>query len=155
MNKVWVLLICVLIPLAVGWISSLFTMNSVNTWYKTIHKPAFNPPDWVFGPVWTILFILMGVALYLVWTHPESVSWKWGIVIFGVQLFLNFLWTTLFFGIHSPLLAMIDIVLLWLAILVNIILFWQINPLSAYLLIPYILWVSFASVLNLFIVILN
>jgi len=155
MNKVLVFIVCVLIPLAVGWISSFFTRSSVSDWYITINKASFNPPGWVFGPTWTVLYILMGISLYLVWTNQRSSWFKWGIAIFAVQLVLNFLWSIFFFGMQAPLLAFIDIVLLWLAILANIIIFWQINPISAYLLIPYILWVTFASVLNIFIVILN
>ncbi|MFA6460641.1 MAG: TspO/MBR family protein [Candidatus Woesearchaeota archaeon] len=155
MNKIWVFLICVLIPLAIGWISSAFTRSSVSTWYTEINKASFNPPGWVFGPAWTILYVLMGISLYLVWTTSGSSLWKWGIGIFIVQLILNFLWSIFFFGMHAPILAFMDIILLWIAILANIILFWQINPTAAYLLIPYILWVSFASVLNLFIVLLN
>ena len=155
MNKTLLLIICIIIPLAVGGISSLFTFSSVNDWYLGINKPSFNPPNWIFGPVWNTLFVLMGISLYLAWTTTGSPLWKLGIIIFGAQLALNFLWSMLFFGLHSPLLAFIDIVLLWIAILANIILFWQINPYSAYLLIPYLLWVSFASVLNLFIVLLN
>jgi len=155
MNKILVFLICVLIPLAIGWISSTFTMGSVDSWYKTINKASFNPPGWVFGPAWTILYILMGISLYLVWTTSGSSLWKGGIGIFIVQLVLNFLWSIFFFGMHAPLLAFIDILLLWITILANILLFWQINPTAAYLLVPYILWVSFASVLNLFIVLLN
>lgn len=155
MNKVWVFIVCVLIPLATGWISSAFTRSSVNTWYAEINKASFNPPGWVFGPAWTILYLLMGISLYLVWITSGSSLWKWGIGIFVAQLVLNFLWSIFFFGMHAPLLAFVDIILLWIAILANIILFWQINPTAAYLLIPYILWVSFASVLNLFVVILN
>ncbi len=150
------LIVAVLICLLAGAVGSIFTAKSVSTWYAGLNKPSFNPPSWVFGPVWTFLYILMGVSLYLVWSKGLGTGGvKAAMVIFGVQLLLNILWSLLFFGLQNPLLALIEIVLLWVMILVNILYFYKISPLSAYLLVPYILWVSFAAVLNFFLFRLN
>lgn len=148
--------IALVMCLGAGFIGSFATRQSVATWYMSINKPVINPPNWVFGPVWTTLFILMGIALYLVWHkgffHPGV---KIAFILFVVQLVLNILWSVFFFGLRSPVLGFIDIIILWLAILFTIILFFRVSPTAAYLLIPYILWVSFASVLNGWIMILN
>jgi benzodiazapine receptor len=152
--KNWIrLLISVLISSSAGFIGGFFTSSSVSTWYVDLAKPSFNPPSWVFGPVWTLLYVLMGVALYLVWINKKKN--KIAFTLFGVQLFLNALWSILFFGLRSPLLAFVEIILLWFAILYMILIFYKINKNSAYLLIPYILWVSFAAVLNFFLFYLN
>jgi benzodiazapine receptor len=122
----------------------------------TLDKPAFNPPNWLFGPVWITLYTLMGIALYLAWKNGLNKAENRGILyIFIAQLILNTLWTILFFGLKSPLAGLIEIVILWIAILLTIIKFYGLSPLSAYLLIPYILWVSFAAVLNFFLWKLN
>lgn len=140
----------------VAIIGSIITLPAIDTWYPTLTKPFFNPPNWIFGPVWTILFLLMGISFYLIWTRsPEKNAAKKAMTFFLMQLVLNFLWSLFFFGLHSPLLAFIDIILLLIAILITIKHFIIVSRLSAYLLFPYILWVSFAAVLNLFIVILN
>lgn len=142
--------------LGAGFIGSLATNKSVNTWYMTINKPAINPPNWVFGPVWTTLFILMGIALYLVWRKGFAHSGvKIAFTIFIGQLVLNILWSVFFFGLHSPLLGFIDIIILWFAILLTIILFLRVSQPAGFLLIPYILWVSFAAILNGWIMFLN
>ncbi|MBW2996610.1 tryptophan-rich sensory protein [Candidatus Woesearchaeota archaeon] len=154
MRKIWKLLISILIPFIASAIGSLFTASSVSTWYADLVKPSFNPPGWIFGPVWTLLYLLMGIALYLVWVEKakdkETAYW-----LFGVQLFFNALWSVLFFGLRNPLLAFIEIIILWISILITIIYFCRINKASAYLMIPYILWVSFAAVLNFSLMILN
>ncbi len=152
MKNIWKLIISILLPFLVSVIGGLFTVSSVSTWYVTLIKPSFNPPNWIFGPVWTILYLMMGISLYLVWIKKYDKS---AFILFGIQLVLNALWSILFFGIKSPLYAFIEIIFLWVAILLTIIYFYKINKTSAYLLIPYILWVSFASVLNLAILILN
>ena len=152
MKKIWKLLISLVIPFLASAIGGLFTASSVSTWYLTLIKPSFNPPSWVFGPVWTILYLLMGISLYLVWIKKFD---KNAFTFFGIQLVLNALWSILFFGLKSPLFAFIEIVLLWIAILITVIYFYRINKISAYLLIPYILWVSFAAILNFAIFILN
>ncbi|MGQ9664065.1 MAG: TspO/MBR family protein [bacterium] len=148
--------VSLLLCLGAGFIGSFATNKSVGTWYMTINKPVINPPNWIFGPVWTTLFILMGIAFYLVWhkgfTYPGV---KIAIIVFIVQLILNILWSVLFFGLRSPRLGFINILILWLAILFTIILFFRVSQTAGYLLIPYILWVSFASVLNGWIMFLN
>ncbi len=150
------LIICITIPLIIGFLGSIFTTNSVKTWYKTIKKPIFNPPNWIFGPVWTALFILMGISLYLIVSYGFGYSGvKLALIVFAIQLVLNLFWSILFFGLHKPLFALIEIFILWIAILVNIIICFEISPISAYLLIPYLLWVTFASILNFSIVLLN
>jgi len=152
MNKIWKLIISIIFPFLASAIGGFFTTNSVSTWYVTLIKPPFNPPSWVFGPVWGILYLLMGISLYLVWIKKFD---KKAFTFFGIQLFLNALWSILFFGLKNPLFSFIEIIILWIAILMTIIYFYRINKNSAYLLIPYILWVTFASVLNFSIFILN
>uniref|UniRef100_Q3AU89 CrtK protein n=1 Tax=Chlorobium chlorochromatii (strain CaD3) TaxID=340177 RepID=Q3AU89_CHLCH len=129
---------------------SLFTPQQNSEWYyQILQKPAWNPPDWLFGPAWALFFLLMGFALYQVLEKgANKPALRPALVAFGIQLVLNFCWSALFFGLHSPLFALVDIVLLWLAILFTIIKFKPISPLASNLLIPYILWVSFASVLT-------
>jgi tryptophan-rich sensory protein len=156
LKKTIMFIISIAIPLLAGFIGSIATSGSVSSWYQTINKPSFNPPDWVFGPVWTTLFILMGISLYIVWSKGlKKKGVKKALGVFGVQLGLNILWSFLFFGLKSPLYALIEIVILWAAILYTIILFHKISKKAAYLLIPYILWVSFAFVLNLAIFLVN
>lgn len=135
---------------------SLFTVSSVSTWYQTLVRPALNPPSWVFGPVWIALYFLMGIALYLVWQKGlKRKEVKVAMAVFGVQLVLNSVWSIVFFGMQNPGLAFVDIILLWISILLSIILFYKISKPASYLLIPYILWVSFASYLNYAIWIIN
>jgi len=152
----WKLVASIVICQLAGIIGSFFTVSSVNTWYVELAKPSFNPPSWVFSPVWITLFVLMGISLYLVWDKGiKSKQSKIAITIFGVQLALNTLWSILFFGLKSPLSAFVEIVFLWIAILLTIIYFYKISKPAAYLLIPYILWVSFAAVLNFSLFYLN
>jgi tryptophan-rich sensory protein len=147
------LIVSIAIPLIAAGIGSFFTSSKIPAWYAALQKPAFNPPNWIFGPVWTILFIMMGIALYLVWTSGKAnTAALW---IFGIQLGLNVLWSILFFGMQSPLWAFVDIIALWLAILATIISFYSVSATASYLLIPYILWVSFATILNWKIMVLN
>lgn len=150
MNKFLKLFLAIIICEGAGLIGSIFTFNSVNTWYMTLNKPFFNPPPWIFGPVWTILYLLMGVSLYLAW-GTKKISLKW----FWIQLVLNSLWSILFFGLKNPTLALLGIVLLWVAIFMTIKSFWKHNRTASLLLLPYLFWVTFASVLNLAIVLLN
>jgi tryptophan-rich sensory protein len=132
-----------------GFIGSLFTTPSIPSWYAGINKPSFNPPNWVFAPVWTTLYLLMGISLYLVLrTGLNDKNVKMALAVFIFQLVLNSLWSFLFFGLHSPFTAFIEIIFLWIAILTSIILFFRISWVAGVLLIPYILWVSFASFLN-------
>jgi len=144
----------IVVCLLAGAIGSIFTMPAIAGWYSTLNKPAWTPPNWAFGPVWTTLYILMGISLYLIWnTRVRGVKTAMG--IFAAQLVLNVLWSFLFFGLQSPLLGMIGIVALWIAILATIIVFYRINRPAAYLLLPYIIWVTIASALNYSVLILN
>lgn len=136
--------------LGAGIIGSFFTVSSIPNWYATLNKPLFSPPNWIFGPVWTILYILMGISLYLIWQKKKKVP-----LIFWIQLILNLVWSIIFFGYKNSILALIDIVVLWFAIALTIKAFNKINKLAAKLLVPYFFWVSFATILNLAIVLLN
>jgi tryptophan-rich sensory protein len=173
------LIISILICEFAGIIGSIFTAPAIQSWYYFLNKPFFSPPNWIFAPVWTILFLLMGVSLYLVWLkdfninipadsvekkvwnpiskkllfgswREENVAW-----LFVFQLALNILWSVIFFGLKLPGFAFVEILMLWFAILYTIINFYRISKPAAYLLIPYILWVSFATFLNLSIWLIN
>jgi tryptophan-rich sensory protein len=150
------LIVAVSLSLLAGIIGSFFTFNSIQEWYQFLEKPALNPPNWVFGPVWTSLYILMGVALFLVWKKGwKDKKVKIAINIFLIQLVLNALWSILFFGLQNPLLAFMEIVILWILIVVTMEKFYQISKPAMGLLIPYLLWVSFAGYLNASIWLLN
>ncbi len=150
------LLISIAIPLLVGFVGSLFTTPSIPTWYAELVKPAFSPPSWVFTPVWTILFILIGIAFFLVWQKGFSTKVsKTALSLFSIQLTLNATWSFLFFSLHNPFYAFIEIILLFIAILLTIVWFNKISRTAALLLIPYLLWVAFAAFLNYSIWILN
>lgn len=148
MNKSVKLILCILGPLLVGSVSGIATATGVIGWFQTINKPSFNPPNYVFGPVWTLLYILMGISFYLVLQTQYSKSKKYAVTIFFIQLVLNFCWSFLFFKYHLIGVAFIDIILIWASIIWMIYTFSKINKSSAYLQIPYLLWVSFASCLN-------
>lgn len=141
-------IICVLVPLSIGAIGGIATTTSINTWYTTLNKPFFNPQNYVFGPVWTLLYILMGISFYIILQTNKNKLQTNAIIIFGIQLFLNFCWSFIFFKFQFLDIAFIEIILMWLSILGMIILFSKINKIAAYIQIPYLLWVSFASVLN-------
>lgn len=144
------LIFCILITEAFGILGSIATASSVKTWYVTdLIKSPLNPPSWIFAPVWTLLFLLMGLALYLVWNNKNNLFWFW------TQLILNFFWSVFFFGFRSPTLAFYEILILWFAIIMTIIKFHQYNKTASILLWPYLAWVSFASILNYSIMILN
>ncbi len=150
MNKFLKVALAIVTCQAAGILGSIFTFNSVDTWYLTINKPFFNPPSWVFGPVWTVLYLMMGISLYLAWnTKKIPLTWFW------IQLALNALWSILFFGLKNPTIAFIEILLLWIAIFMTIKSFWRLNRTAAWLLVPYLLWVTFASILNASIAYLN
>jgi len=139
-----------------GVVGSIFTRPSIPTWYSSLQKPDFTPPDWLFAPVWITLYTLMGISAYLVWNKGfENKNIKISLFIFAVQLLLNALWSFLFFGLHSPLYAFIEIIILWVAIAIVILYFLKISLPSGFLLLPYLLWVSFAVVLNFYIMKLN
>jgi len=140
----------------VGILGTPFTAAAIPAWYSTLDKPFFAPPNWLFGPAWTLLYFLMGVAFYLIWSQ-NSKNKKVQIAkkFFFAQLFLNFIWSPLFFGLRSPILGLIDIVALWFLIIMTIYKFHPLSKWAAYLLIPYLLWVTFATSLNAAILILN
>lgn len=149
MKKILKFIIAVLIPLAVGGLAGIITSSSISDWYQPLAKPAFNPPAWIFAPVWNLLYFMMGVALFIILEKGrESLFYKKALWFFAIQLFLNFLWSLIFFGLRSPGLALIEIIILWIAILFTHIYFWKINHLAARLLLPYLAWVSFAMILN-------
>jgi len=166
------LLFSLVVPLAAGWIGSLVTMPAIGSWYSTLTKPALNPPSWIFGPVWTLLYLLMGVALFIVWKKNWQVKnglladrdrawnpwsrqfwsgdWQKGniIAIFYIQLFLNVIWSFIFFGLHQPGLAFFELLALWVSVVYAIVNFYRVSKAAAWLLLPYILWVTFAGYLN-------
>lgn len=171
-NNYLKLIIAIIVSELAGVIGSVFTTSSVAGWYSSLVKPVLNPPDWIFGPVWTALYFLMGLAAFLIWSSytPADVKImadkqtadgqrqkriKIGLIIFGGQLVLNTLWSIIFFGLHNLAWALVEIIILWLAILWTIVAFVKISRSAAYLLVPYILWVSFAIYLNYSLWLLN
>jgi translocator protein len=150
------LLVSVMLCQFAGAIGAIFTASSVENWFPLLEKPFFSPPPWVFSPVWILLYTLMGISLYIVWEKGlQKQEVKMGMLIFGIQLALNVLWSFLFFGLKSPYYAFVEIVLLWFAIFLTILKFRKISETASYLLLPYILWVSFAMLLNYYLWILN
>jgi tryptophan-rich sensory protein len=150
------LIVSILICQFAGVFGSLFTYPEITTWYASLNKPAFTPPNWLFGPAWTILFTLMGVSLYLVWRKDaEAAVKRKALYVFALQLGLNALWSFLFFGLHSPLFGLAGILLMLASILATILLFYRIDRKAAYVLLPYICWVSFAALLNYSVWVLN
>ena len=150
MNKFVKIAIMVAICVAVGYVSGIVTRDSVTTWYTIIEKPSFNPPNWIFAPVWTSLYVMMGIAAGLVWQQIETKKdeVRTALVFFFIQLALNALWSISFFGLKNPLLALIEIILLFLMIYETFIKFNKLNKIAGYLFIPYLLWVGFATILN-------
>jgi translocator protein len=142
------LALSVVLVLAVGFTGSFFTASSVNDWYTTIEKPSWNPPGWLFGPVWTVLYIMIGLALYRLWTAPVTPLRKWAIYLFFVQMALNFFWSIIFFGCNEIGWALAEIVTLWVVIGLCILLFGRVSYYARNLFIPYWLWVTFAMALN-------
>ena len=142
------LIVSLILPLAIGAFAGIFTMDAIPGWYETLNKPSFNPPNWVFSPVWTTLYLLMGISLFLIWKQSANKGRNRAILVFMIQLILNFGWSFLFFYYHQIGLALVEIVLLWLSIISMILLFYRIKPLAAYFNIPYLLWVTFATILN-------
>lgn len=134
---------------------AVFTASSVNGWYVTLNKPFYNPPSWIFGPVWTILFALMGISFYLILEAKNDERRKRAISLFVYQFILNVLWSLLFFGLRQPWLAYLDIVGMWILIFLTIKSFLKLNKTAGWLLYPYLAWVSFASLLNLSVAFLN
>jgi translocator protein len=156
LKNIVVFLICLIVTFAAAAIGSFATTPSIPTWYAALNKPFFNPPNWLFGPVWTLLYLMMAVAAFLVWQRGlNDPAVRTALLVFLLQLALNSFWSIVFFGWHSLWGGFAVIILLWLAIIWTITVFFQLVPLAAWLLFPYLLWVSFASVLNLAVALLN
>lgn len=148
-KQITILFVFIAIAELAGIVGSFFTVSAIPTWYATIAKPTWNPPSWVFGPVWTMLYAIMGIAAFLIWRKGwDQKAVKIALGIFGVQLFLNAIWSVIFFGFKNPGWAFVDIVFLWIAIVATMVLFAKVSKPALWLLVPYLLWVSFASVLN-------
>ncbi len=180
-NNTFKFIIAIGVSQLAGVIGSVFTVSSIPTWYAELQKPSFSPPNRIFGPAWILLYILMGISVYLIWSSfasadakaladkkasafgkpsadksdGQSRKLKIAFWLFWIHLVFNATWSIIFFGLHSPGLAFINIIIIWLLIVVLMIKFWKINKWATYLLIPYLLWVSFASLLNYFIWYLN
>lgn len=154
MKKVLLFFGCIVTTLLIGGISGLFTAGEIGTWYAALRKPSFNPPNWVFGPVWTVLYLLMGISLFVILQTNVKLK-RTAIILFFVQLILNFFWSIIFFNFHLIGAAFVEILLLWTCILLMIVQFYKINRGAGLLQLPYLAWVSFASVLNFSIWILN
>jgi tryptophan-rich sensory protein len=148
MNRYLKLTLCILLPLLIGGFSGYATASGISSWYVGLNKPIFNPPNYLFGPVWSLLYILMGISFYRILQSPPNDIRSKSIIIFSFQLFLNFCWSFLFFKFQLLGVAFIEIILMWLSIAIMIYTFTKIDKTAAYLQIPYLLWVSFASVLN-------
>ena len=149
------LAVSLLLSFAAGAIGSLATFSNITTWYAKLAKPVFNPPNWIFGPVWTVLYLLMGISLYLVWVAKYKKPRQRALTLFGVQLVLNTLWSVVFFGFHWLWGGAAVIVVLLIALIVAARTFLPISKTAALLLLPYIFWVSFATVLNVSVALLN
>ena len=143
------LIFFVVVSFSVAALGSIFTNQSLKTWYTTIKKPSWNPPNWIFAPVWTTLYLMMAVAGWLVWEKQSPQVFSLPLILFFIQLILNGFWSVIFFGMQKMGLAVAEVILLWIFILMTIISFWELVPLAGALLIPYLLWVSFAFFLNL------
>lgn len=150
MSKWLKLAICLLVCLVVAWFEGIATEDGVRVWYKTLVKPTGTPPNWVFPVVWTVLYTMIAISWWLVWIAPTK-NKSFAYWAFGIQLFLNFLWSWLFFYYQRPSIALADIVVLWLAIATTIYAFWRHSKLAACMLIPYLIWVAYAARLNLLI----
>lgn len=146
--------LCIGASLLAGFLGSVPTVDSINGWYSTLVKPGWNPPNWVFMPVWTLLYILMGTAAALVWTSGKPGAWR-PVVFFFAHLFINAYWSIAFFGQQDPKLALAVIAVMWVMIAFMMLWFWRYSKTATYLLAPYLVWVTYASTLNLGIVLLN
>lgn len=149
-------LFSIVLAQGIGGLGALFTSSKIATWYETLLKPMWTPPGWVFGPIWTTLYLLMAIAAARIWNvRGSSALVRGALVLYGLQLLLNLLWSMLFFGLESPALGLLGIVLLWIVIVATIIVFWRIDTIAGVLLLPYIVWVSIAMTLNYRIFVLN
>jgi benzodiazapine receptor len=150
------LIISIIACQCAGLIGSLFTAPAIPTWYATLQKPPFTPPNWLFAPAWITLYLLMGISAFIIWRRGLDNRWiKRALIVFLIQLVLNALWSVVFFGLESPLYGFIVIAALWVAILLTILKFFKVSSVAAALMLPYVLWVTFAAVLNVSILVLN
>lgn len=154
-SHIFKLILSLALPLCLGAIAGMFTSEAVPEWYATLNRPSFSPPNWIFGPVWTTLYVLMGISFFLIWKQEVSRKRNLAIMVFLIQLALNFAWSFLFFYFNKIGLALADIVLLWTTILLMLVLFFRLKPWACYLNIPYLLWVTFATILNAGFYVLN
>jgi tryptophan-rich sensory protein len=147
--RVWLgLTISILVCFAAAGIGGGFTSSSLSEWYAALTKPSWNPPNWVFGPVWTVLYLAMAVAAWLVWRRSGFAGAPAALGLFALQLILNVAWSGIFFGLRNPGAAFVDIVALWIALVGAIVAFWRLLPAAGWLMVPYLAWVTFAAVLN-------
>jgi tryptophan-rich sensory protein len=142
------LIVSIVVCFSAAAIGGFATTSSIEGWYAGINKPTWNPPNWIFGPVWSTLYLMMAVSVWLVWKKSGLANAKFALVIFAIQLVLNLLWSLIFFGMQQPGWAFAEVILLWVSIVMTIAVFFRHSKLAAYLLVPYLLWVSFASFLN-------
>ncbi|HEY1020075.1 MAG TPA: TspO/MBR family protein [Sediminibacterium sp.] len=148
-NFNWVkLVLSVLFTVGIGSLGGIFTISEIPGWYAGLQKPSFNPPNWLFGPVWSMLYLLMGISFYLIWKQPVSTVRNVGLTLFVIQFILNFFWSIIFFNQHLIAAAFLEMVFMWIFILLTIIWFAKLSPTAAWLLVPYLCWVSFATVLT-------
>jgi len=149
-------IVSLLITLAIAAVASLCTIPQIPTWYSQLNKPSFNPPNQLFGPVWTVLYIMIATAAYLIWKQRnDSPLYATTRTVYFIQLLLNFSWSIIFFGLHQILIALVVIVLLWISIVLTMYYFGKFSKTACWLLLPYLLWVSFATALNFSIYLLN
>ncbi|MBN1549623.1 tryptophan-rich sensory protein [Candidatus Babeliales bacterium] len=154
-RNIWRLIIALILCHGAGIMGVLFT-NQQSTWYNLLKKPSFTPPSWIFGPVWSILYTCMAVALYIIWNVGfDSPEGRYALIAFGIQLAANTVWSFLFFKFHLIFVALLDCIVLFVAIIITMNAFAQIEPVAAYFLIPYFVWVGFACVLNMGLWLLN
>lgn len=155
MKKVLTFLACIAVPLGLGALGGVVTSSNINSWYVTLNQPSFRPPNWLFGPVWTVLYILMGVSFFMILQATASSNKKRAIRVAVIQMLLNSIWSFLFFYFHQLAVALVDIIVLWIFILTMIITYYPLNKTASLLQIPYLAWVSFATILNAAFVYLN
>jgi benzodiazapine receptor len=154
--KILQLVVSIVLCQSAGLLGSFFTIPAIPTWYSTLNKPAFSPPNWLFGPVWISLYTLIGVSLFMIWNKAEKGSYRRkALVLFFIQLVLNALWSVFFFGLRSPLAGLIEMAFLWSALALTIYYFFKLSQWAGILLLPYLVWVSFAFILNFSLWILN
>ncbi|MEO0065535.1 MAG: hypothetical protein RI983_861 [Bacteroidota bacterium] len=148
LSSIQKLFISLVATIGIGSLGGIFTIAEIPTWYAGLNKPSFNPPNWLFGPVWTSLYTMMGIAFYLIWKQPATDSRKKAIQLFIIQFVFNFFWSIIFFSLHAIAAALIEIIVMWVFILLTILQFSKLSKTAAWLMVPYIAWVSFATLLT-------